>query len=232
MAAHDHTLPAERWVVLPNLRLGLPLAPLRCGRQIFLATDGFTRLCAHGETHSFIAKWKERPRPAHHVCDCSNTDGLCGGPKAAPSGWEAPDYYSVLCAIGTDEITLQGKRTARQIPFAGVDGVPDGTASPAYMSASGSVRCAHGITQTTLIAMRTEKNRRFRRLCNCVPGGWQKGRLGTRRGKRLALPVGGGRPMRGIEGVPRELKRSDLGSPPGIKRAQTEKAVVEVRLCA
>lgn len=160
---------ADEWTILPNQRLGLRLSDGKGGRKVYLAADGRTRLCEHGETFSYILKHRGAPRP--EGCTCQNADSLCISRWAsAPAGWRAPSYYEVLCATGAEEIALHGGRRARRIPFM--------SGSAAYMTASGSIRCAHGNSATTLLAMRSGvAKRRFLRPCACHPTGWQRDRL-------------------------------------------------------
>ena len=175
-------VPADRWVVLPNLRLGLPLTHIKAGRKVYLAADGITRLCEHGQTVAYISKWRGKEGAE---CPCKNTDGLnlpkgFDANKDIPQGWTAPEYFDVLVANKTEEITLQGDRKARRIPYTG-----DTQHAVGYMTASGSIRCEHGNSATTLRAFRSESSgRKFIRKCNCVPGAWQKTRLQTRREKK------------------------------------------------
>ena len=117
MATNSHVMPPERaddrdiltraacpaeWVPLPNGRLGLAVPCKK--RRVFLAADGRTRLCEHGETASAISQYSNssRTRPVDSVCSCMNMDGLTAGrfQKVPPNWHNAPPYYDVLVARG------------------------------------------------------------------------------------------------------------------------------------
>ena len=83
MATNSHVMPPERaddrdiltraacpaeWVPLPNGRLGLAVPCKK--RRVFLAADGRTRLCEHGETASAISQYSNgsRTRPVDSAC--------------------------------------------------------------------------------------------------------------------------------------------------------------------
>ena len=83
MATNSHVMPPERaddrdiltraacpaeWVPLPNGRLGLAVPCKK--RRVFLAADGRTRLCEHGETASDISQYSNssRTRPVDSAC--------------------------------------------------------------------------------------------------------------------------------------------------------------------
>ena len=169
------------WTVLPNGRLGKAMPSRKDGVQVYLAVDGRTRLCKHGESHSFINKWKDCPheRPVGSICDCRNCDGLTATRRAkAPKDWHAPSYYAVLCALGCEEIEIQGGRKARKIPNTD-------SKSAAFMLPSGAIRCRHGNSESTLKSIQ-KGNERALRKCDCVTGDrcWRRPRLGTMRCKR------------------------------------------------
>ena len=69
----------REWQPLPNGRLGM-LIPCK-KRKVYLATDGKTRLCEHGETASAISQYAagSRVRPVDSLCTCENVDGLTVG---------------------------------------------------------------------------------------------------------------------------------------------------------
>ena len=85
--ANPNTLLVERaacpaeWVPLPNGRLGLPLEDGSKKRRVYLATDGKTRLCEHGETPSAISQYAagSRTRPS----GLRIRSGSPGGARAA-----------------------------------------------------------------------------------------------------------------------------------------------------
>ena len=116
-------------------------------RKVYLATDGKTRLCEHGETASAISQYAagSRVRPVDSLCTCKNVDGLTVGRFAKqPPNWpHAPSYYDVLVARNAQEVELPGGRLARKLPTC------DG-ASAAYMLPCGNIRCAHGNSEATL----------------------------------------------------------------------------------
>ena len=174
----DHDLltraasPAE-WVPLPNGRLGLPLTCKK--RRVYLATDGRTRLCEHGETASAISQYANgsRTRPVGSTCSCMNCDGLTAGRfQKPPLGWpNAPSYYDVLVASDADEIELPGGRAARRLPHAVGK-------TEVFMLSSGALRCRHGNSESTL---RKGGGSSRRRPCGCTIGrqSWRRGRLQT-----------------------------------------------------
>ena len=168
------------WKVLRNGRLGYPLPHIK-GKQTYLAVDGRTRLCEHGETASAIATYMRNIRPIKG-CPCLNMDGLMVGRYAtAPVGWKTPpvNYYDVLCANGAPWIVLAGGREARQLPHTAGD-------TPLYMLQSGNLRCAHGNSETTL---RTQGQSRVpKHACSCRIIGkrsWRQNRLQNQVGKRV-----------------------------------------------
>ena len=167
--------PAE-WVPLPNGRLGLPLPCKK--RRVYLATDGRTRLCEHGETASAISQYANgsRTRPVGSTCSCKNCDGLTAGrfQKAPPNWPNAPSYYDVLVARGAEEIELPGGRAARRLPHAiGKTEV--------FMLRSGALRCRHGNSESTLRSIEKGGGNPRRRPCGCSIGkqSWRSGRLQT-----------------------------------------------------
>lgn len=169
------------WVPLPNGRLGLPVDVSK-KRRVYLATDGKTRLCEHGETASAISQYAAglRIRPSGSACTCKNVDALTAGRFAKPpSDWpQAPSYYDVLVAHDAKEVELPGGRMARKLPHTGV-GVP------VFMMPCGNLRCAHGNSEATLRAIAKNPNGR-RRPCGCTLGGrsWRRGRLQTLKMRR------------------------------------------------
>jgi len=181
--ANPNTLLVERaacpaeWVPLPNGRLGLPLEDASSKkRRVYLATDGKTRLCEHGETASAISQYAagSRNRPSDSRCSCKNLDGLTAGRFAKPPpDWHPPSYFDVLVARDTKEVELQGGRFARKLPHTG-------TSVPVYMLPCGNLRCAHGNSEATLRAIAKHPDGR-RRPCGCTLGGrsWRCGRLQT-----------------------------------------------------
>ena len=173
--------PAE-WVPLPNGRLGLPVHVTK-KRPVYLATDGRTRLCEHGETASAISQYASgsRARPADSTCKCTNVDGLTAGRRVAtpPPDWPTvPSYYEVLVARDAKQVELPGGRLARQLPHAG-------SRCPIYMLACGNLRCAHGNSEATLRAI-AKQPEGHRRACGCTLGGrsWRRGRLQTLKTQR------------------------------------------------
>ena len=167
------------WMPLPNGRLGLSLDVSK-KREVYLATDGKTRLCEHGETATAISQYVagSRARPADSTCTCSNVDGLTAGRfKQTPQGWPgAPSYYDVLVARGTEEAELPGGRVARRLPY-------KIGACAAFMLPCGSMRCPHGNSESTLRsnAIGKFKPGTSRRQCDCslVGRSWRRGRLQT-----------------------------------------------------
>jgi len=173
--------PAE-WIPLPNGRLGLLLEDASKRRRVYLAIDGRTRLCEHGETASAISQYAagSRSRPGGSACTCENVDGLTASRFAQPPrDWpHAPSYYSVLVARGAKEVELPGGRLARKLP--GKD-----TGAPVYMLPCGNLRCAHGNSEATLRAIAKQPGGR-RHPCGCTLGGrsWRRGRLQTLKTQR------------------------------------------------
>jgi hypothetical protein len=157
--------------------LGLPVHASK-KRRVFLATDGKTRLCEHGETASAISQYAagSRIRPPGSACTCKNVDGLTAGRFAKPpSDWpQAPSYYNVLVARGAKEVELPGGRLARKLPQR------SGASTPVFMLPCGNLRCAHGNSEATLRAIGKRKYGR-RRPCSCTLDGrsWRCGRLQT-----------------------------------------------------
>ena len=170
----------REWRPLPNGRLGLALPCKK--RKVYLATDGKTRLCEHGETASAISQYAagSRVRPVDSLCTCKNVDGLTVGRFAKqPPNWpHAPSYYDVLVARNAKEVELPGGRLARKLPTC------DG-GSAAYMLPCGNIRCAHGNSEATLRTIAKHRSG-CRRPCNCTLGGksWRRGRLGTLKTQR------------------------------------------------
>ena len=167
--------PAE-WVPLPNGRLGLALPCKK--RRVYLATDGRTRLCEHGETASAISQYSNgsRTRPVDSACSCMNTDGLTAGrfQKAPPNWHNAPPYYDVLVARGVEEVELPGGRAARRLPYAIGN-------TKVFMLPSGALRCRHGNSESTLRSVEKGSANPRRRPCGCAIGkqSWRRGRLQT-----------------------------------------------------
>ena len=167
--------PAE-WVPLPNGRLGLAVPCKK--RRVFLAADGRTRLCEHGETASAISQYSNgsRTRPVDSVCSCMNMDGLTAGRfQKAPSNWHnAPPYYDVLVARGAEEIELPGGRAARRLPHAIGN-------TEVFMLPSGALRCRHGNSESTLRSVKKGGAKPRRQPCGCSIGkqSWRRGRLQT-----------------------------------------------------
>ena len=191
MLTNSHALPSERadncellaraacpeeWVPLPNGRLGLPVPCKK--RRVFLATDGRTRLCEHGETASAISQYSNgsRARPVDSTCTCKNVDGLTVGrfQKAPPNWPNAPSYYDVLASRGVEEVELPGGRVARRLPFA----IGNTTV---FMLQSGLLRCMHGNSESTLRSVEKGGGNPRRRPCSCLIGkqSWRRGRLQT-----------------------------------------------------
>lgn len=169
------------WVPLPNGRLGLPLpvASKKRGGTVYLATDGKTRLCEHGESPSAISQYASgsRARPADSSCTCQNVDGLTAGRFGkAPDDWPTPppSYFEVLEARGAEEVELPGGRRARRLP-------PVAGVCAAVMLPCGTLRCVHGNSEATLRGMAKQPARCYRHPCDCVLGGhsWRRGRLQT-----------------------------------------------------
>ena len=166
-----------KWVVLQSGRLGLPLPKLKCGKQTYLATDGHTRLCPHGENLQTISQRHDRPTGA--ACTCENLDGLSiGGKQTTPTGWIDPPvkYYDVLCASDAEQAVLPGGRAARRIPY---------TEGPCamWMLACGGIRCRHGNSQAVLKAIaKGNTKHKPRRPCGCQVSyrSWRRKRLQTR----------------------------------------------------
>jgi len=168
--------PAE-WVPLPNGRLGLPVPCKK--RRIFIATDGRTRLCEHGETASAISQYASgwRTRPVDSKCSCMNCDGLTAGrhQKAPPNWPDAPSYYDVLVARDAEVIELPGGRAARRLPHAIGN-------TEVFMLQSGALRCRHGNSESTLRSIEKDGSNPRRRPCGCTIIGkqsWRRGRLQT-----------------------------------------------------
>ena len=187
--ANPNTLLVERaacpaeWMPLSNGRLGLPLEDASKKRRVYLATDGKTRLCEHGETPSAISQYAagSRTRPSGSACTCMNVDGLTTGRFAQPPcDWPpTPSYYSVLVARDAKEVELPGGRLARKLPHMG-------TSVPVYMLPCGNLRCAHGNSEATLRAITKHPDGR-RRPCGCTLNGgrsWRRGRLQTLKTRR------------------------------------------------
>jgi len=167
--------PAE-WAPLPNGRLGLAVPCKK--RRVFLAADGHTRLCEHGETASAISQYSNgsRTRPVGSACSCTNTDGLTAGrfEKAPPNWPNASSYYDVLVARDAEAIELPGGRSARRLPYAiGVTEV--------FMLPTGVLRCRHGNSESTLRSIERGGHNPRRRPCGCMIGrqSWRRGRLQT-----------------------------------------------------
>ena len=167
--------PAE-WVPLPNGRRGLSVPCKK--RRVFLAADGHTRLCEHGETASAISQYSNgsRTRPVDSACSCMNTDGLTAGRfQKAPSNWHnAPPYYDVLVARGVEEVELPGGRAARRLPYAIGN-------TKVFMLPSGALRCRHGNSESTLRSVKKGGAKPRRQPCGCSIGkqSWRRGRLQT-----------------------------------------------------
>ena len=170
------TQPKE-WVPLSNGRLCLPIPCKK--RRVYLAADGKTRLCEHGETASAISQYATgaRTRPMNSACNCKNADGLTAGRfNKAPVGWpKAPSYHSVLVARGAEEVELPGGRLARRLPPI------NSGACEAFMLPCGNVRCRHGNSEATLRSIIAKGTAHRRCACCCVLGGhsWRRGRLQT-----------------------------------------------------
>ena len=184
------------WRVLPSGRLGLPLAPLKCGKHTYLSTDGRTRLCMHGENKYMVGKLKlcsprGGERPDDIACTCANLDGLAVGIKLKPLvSWIDPPvrYYDVLCASGAEQMVLPGGREARRLPFTS-------GRRAMWMLACGNIRCCHGNSHAVLRDIQKgHTQRKIRRVCDCEPGrrSWRLNRLQTRKALR-----DGGRAMQG-----------------------------------
>jgi len=172
---------ASEWEPLSNGRLGLSIPCAK--RRVYLAVDGRTRLCEHGETASAISQYASgsRVRPAESSCNCKHVDGLTAGrfKKALPEWPGAPPYYNVLVARGAEEAELPGGRVARRLPHTS-------GASSMFLLPCGNLRCKHGNSEATLRAVGKASAAR-RRPCDCKLGGrsWRRGRfqtLVTRRG--------------------------------------------------
>ena len=94
--------------------------------------------------------------------------------KRQPNDWPAtpPSYYDVLTARDADQMELPGGRLARRLPQKA------GTCD-LFMLPCGSLRCAHGNSESTLsnIAKQPATQHR-RRPCDCTLGGrtWRRGR--------------------------------------------------------
>ena len=191
MATNSHVMPPERaddrdiltraacpaeWVPLPNGRLGLAVPCKK--RRVFLAADGRTRLCEHGETASAISQYSNgsRTRPVDSACPCMNMDGLTAGrfQKAPPNWHNAPPYYDVLVARGAEEIDLPGGRAARRLPYAIGN-------TEVFMLPSGALRCRHGNSESTLRSVEKGGAKPRRQPCGCSIGkqSWRRGRLQT-----------------------------------------------------
>lgn len=174
-------IPSE-WKVLPNGRLGLPLAPHRSGREVFLSTDGHTRLCSHGETTAgiFNLKRKSAVERSKYCCTCLNADGLTAGKcLRAPTGWKHPpvSYYDVLVASGAEAVELPGGRQASRVPSGLFE-------LDLFMLPCGNLRCRHGNSETVLLERERGVRVRGKRMkveCYCKRGlkSWRCGRLQT-----------------------------------------------------
>ena len=167
------------WTVLPNSRLGLALPVHRTGRQTYLAADGKSRLCIHGEKKSRIAMMTRGVRK-RGLCNCKNLDGLASRAET-PVGWKPPRYFDVLVAIGMEEVHLPGGRVGRHIPYSmslhGCDLV---------MLPCGNIRCIHGHSESTLKARHrllrkgdaVDISARMLKMkichCNIKEGGWRR----------------------------------------------------------
>ena len=141
-----HASDPSAWKILPNLRLGMALPILSNGRQTYLAADGKSRLCEHGEMSSLIAMMMCGARPRRGSCDCQNLDGLTAA-RYHKTRWSAPpvSYYDVLVASRMDEIELPGGRMARRLPASHTMGE-----SELCMLPSGNIRCIHGNAESTV----------------------------------------------------------------------------------
>ena len=172
------------WVPLMNGRLGLPQQMLKNGRRTFLATNGKSRLCEHGQTSSAIASFMSGARQRKNGCTCQNLDGLTASRYAKiPLGWKVPNYFEVLDAIDAPKLELPGGRMARQLPHTA------DAATVLYMLRCGNVRCAHGNSEAALRAPLSAKNapKHRKRPCGCKLGAcsWRLRRLQNQRGKGL-----------------------------------------------
>ena len=156
-----------RWSILPNCRPGTQIASQK-GVCVYLATNGYTRLCRHGETTGTIFKHRSPKAPVCNrakfsVCDCMNADGLTSTRRATvPKGWNPPSYYDILVMNDTEEIELPGGRKARRIPYSERYG-----ACEAFMLPSGQLRCRHGNSESTLRRLKSG-DPRIKIRCDCV----------------------------------------------------------------
>jgi len=155
----------SNWAVLCNGRLGFSLPIHRTGRQIYLATDGKSRLCLHGEKKSRIAMMISGRRARKGcLCDCQNLEGLTSR-QDTPSleGWQSPEYYKVLVEMETAEVKLPGGRVGRHIPHtAAVHGCD------LVMLPCGNIRCIHGHSESTLRNRGRVVLKTPRRVCECA----------------------------------------------------------------
>ena len=178
----DRASHAGNWKVLSNGRLGLPLPLHRTGRQIYLATDGVSRLCLHGEKASRIAMVNTGARKRNGECDCQNLDGLTTRHRQLPAEWEVPRYYDVLVANGADEVALPRGRAGRRICH-------NTDTCNMVMLPCGDIRCVHGNAESTLMSHHRHvapqgieadppatKTHAKRQYCSCRIGkrGWRR----------------------------------------------------------
>ena len=156
-----------KWTILPNCRPGMQIASQK-GVNVYLASNGFTRLCRHGETTGTIFKNRSPKAPACNrakfsVCDCMNADGLTSTRRATvPQGWNPPSYYDILVKNDTEEVELPGGRKARHIPYSERNGT-----CAAFMLPSGQLRCRHGNSESTLRRLKAG-DPRIKIRCDCA----------------------------------------------------------------
>ena len=153
----------SNWTVLPNGRLGLSLPIHPTGKHTYLATDGTSRLCMHGEKRSRIAMMISGARK-RCSCDCQNLDGLASRQYEPPRGWRSPRYYDVLVEKGT-EVHLPGGRVGRHMSHSAVL-----HGCNLVMLPCGNIRCVHGHSEATLRSRSRVGLKTRMRLCDCTIG--------------------------------------------------------------
>jgi hypothetical protein len=154
--------------LLTSGRIGRQVATNRCGKPVFIDTNGLT-CCEHGERHPSITSWInsaranpsfQRPSP----CTCENVDGLMTNYEVDTLDLPPADIplYKLLTAMGNEEkmVNTRPQRIALKTPTCEL-----------WIQPSGTIVCPHGNSRKVLGRMRKEATR-FRSngvvKCNCM----------------------------------------------------------------
>ena len=175
------------WIILGSGHKGFPLEKLECGKQIYLNEDLKTRLCPHGITSGQISMWMSKAvpgyeRPASHSCNCTDTRGLYGGKGDASDVPPTPTYYEILRNMGHETKRIPGSRgLAVKMPhFDTNESFPT-----LWMMPTGSVRCSHGNSASTLRVLNNPHQKTsIRRPCGCMAVSMRRKRFGHKVGRQ------------------------------------------------